>query len=542
MAPSQARRRRSPEPTGPVPGGYRVRVGWLLRINRLYGEDESAAVAVQFGRRFSGTCLHRPVDGPTISHWEAGSRPAGHLAIRGYEHLLRLPSRTLVAVADAARSMDDGPAPLDAFDPGEAETEQRTEDLLHRALEGDVLDGGDWTDLTGTLRAMPSVMLFPRATWSRLAERLLDEMIIAESTGWLQRMEALHSLLRHPKGQPAVVHAVGDLVRDSTNQVFVDPLTLLEPADHPEATRHLLRQIADPTNDHAWRGAWCSVAEKIRRDQFSPSELDTLSRQAADLLSGNEPHPGCRVAAAELLRQTRADVASRFAGVLRKAADEDAVTRHVLRRGRMATAEATTVVIGRLAGQAVSRLPRDGQAKDPTLEVLLEEMLFHPQVSRRLLAAQFIEATPYRTLIAGSLVAELRKGAVSSPTLTCSILQALSTLGDPDARPSVENLVVASGMPPEVAEAAAWSLAHLRGESPAVFWSAALTRYLGNAPAGPSPLSRSAARGLVYGLGISRDTSMLRQVSSNVAAEPAVRAAAAWWLNKPRHVLDSTSR
>jgi hypothetical protein len=121
--------------------------------------------------------------------------------------------------------------------------------------------------------------------------------------------------------------------------------------------------------------------------------------------------------------------------------------------------------------------------------------------------------------------------------LVCSILQALSTLGDPDARPLVEGLVLAAGLPRAVTEAAAWSLGHIRGESPAAFWQAALARQLAT-----SPLALSAARGLVYALGVSRNTAMLQRLKSDASGEPAVRSAAAWWLNKPRHVLDSTKR
>ncbi|MDR7277121.1 hypothetical protein [Catenuloplanes atrovinosus] len=543
MASSQARRGRPPKPPPPVSGGYRPRIGWLLRINRLFGRDESAAVAAGFGRRFGATCLGRPVDGPTIAHWEAGRRPADQLVLRAYEHLLGLPDRLLVAVADAAQSLDGGPAPRRAAGQGGVAVPRRTEELLYRAVGGEVMDGSEWADLADSLLAMPQIVLFPRDAWARLAERLLGEMIIAESTGYLQRIEALHRLLVHPNGKPAVIRAVGDLIGDGTNQIFVDPLTLLESVSHPDATRHLLRQIVNPTNEHALRGAWCSAAEKIRRGHFSPAELSRLSRQAAELLTGETTHPACRVAAADLLRQAHAPVAPGIARVLRTAAADDDVTRHVLRRGQMAAAETATIVTDRLASHAISRLPRDGFAEDPVLQVLLEEMLFHPQISRRLLAAQFIEATPYRTPVAAALIAELRNRIASSSVgLVCSILQALSTLGDPDARPLVERLVLDTGVPPAVTEAAAWSLGHLRGKSPAAFWAAALARQITIRPAGPSLLARSATRGLVYGLGVSRDTAMLRRLSSDPAGEPAVRVAAAWWLRKPRHVLDSTDR
>ena len=543
MAPSHGRRGRPPQPPPAASDDYRQRIGWLLRINRLYGRDENAAIAATFGRRAGATLFGRLVDGPTITHWEAGRRPVDQLVLRGYEHLLGLPDLQLVAVADAARFMAGGPTLGRGVDPGDAALQRRTEDLLYRAVEGDVMGGGDWAELTGNLLAMPQIVLFPREVWSGLAERLLAEMVISESTGWLQRTEALNRLLLHPSGELAVIRGCADLIGDGANQVFIDPLTLLESAAHPEATSYLLQQIADPTNEHALRGAWYSAAEKIRRGHFSPSELGALSRLAADLLTGDAPHPGCRVAAAELLRQTHANVAPKFAGALRRAAADDAVTRNVLHRGRMASAEAATTVIERLAWHAISRLPRDGPAEDPMLKHLIEEMLFHPQISRRVLAAQFIEATPYRAPVAAALLAELRSGLASAAVeLVCAVLQALSALGGPDARPPVEGLVLTTGVPPAVTEAAAWSLGHLRGESPAAFWPAALARQRTTGPARPSPLALSAACGLVYALGISRDLATLRRLSADASHEPAVRAAARWWLNKPRHVLDSTKR
>lgn len=543
MAPSHGRRGRPPKPSPPASDDHRARVGWLLRINRLYGADESVAVAARFARGFQGRCFERPADGPTITHWEAGRRPVDHLVLRRYEHILGLPDRQLVAVADAAHSMAGGPGLRRAVDPGDATVLRRTEDLLYQAAGNEVMGGADWDELTGYLLAMPHIVLFPRDVWPRLAERLLAEMIIAESTGWLQRIEALSRLLKHPNGEAAVIQGCADLIEDGTNQVFIDPLTLLESSAHPEATGHLLRQIANPTNDNALRGAWYSAAEKIGRGHFSQSQLGTLSQLAADLLTGDAPHPGCRLAAAELLRQTRAWATPKVAGALRRAAADDPVTWHVVDRGRMAAAETATTVADRLACHAISRLPRDGLAEDPMLNHLLEEMLFHPQISRRLLAAQFIEATPYRALVAAALIAELRNGLASSHAmLVCSILHALSILGDPDARPLVEGLVLATGLPWAVTEAAAWSLGHIRGESPAAFWPAALGRQLATGRAKPSPLALSATRGLVYALGMSRKTAMLQRLRSDASVEPAVRSAAVWWLNMPRHVLESTKR
>jgi hypothetical protein len=540
MAPAHARLGRPPSAPSTAPGDHHGRIGWLLRVNRLYGRDETAGVAADFARRLGGTSFGRAVNQSTVTRWEKGERPIPHQGLLGYEEVLDLPGRCLAAVAEAARSIEGAPPPRRPGGPGEDQALRQVEVLVDRAAGGDVMSGGDWTDLTGDLLAMPQVVLVPHRTWTALAERLLSEMIIAESTGWLQRNEALNNLIRQRDGAPAVVRAVTDLTNDRTNQVFVDPLTLLESVAHPEATGHLLRQLARPTNEHALRGAWCSVAEKIRRGHFTPPELEALSRRAAEVLADDAPHPSCRVAAAELLRQYEPGLPPGVVRVLQRAAAHDAVTRHVLRDGRMESAGAAATVVQRLARGAVGGLPRRVLDEDPTFPQLIEEMLFHPQISRRLLAAQFVEASPYREPLAAALLAELRgRRIASSPvSLVCAVLAALSTLGGQAARRVVQEIVLAPGLPSSVTEAAAWSLGHMRGDSPESFWLDALDARLG----GPAKPASSTARGLVYGVGVSRNTAVLRQVSANSSHDPAVRDAARWWLRTPRHVLDSTGR
>jgi hypothetical protein len=536
MAPGHTRRGRPPSSPSER-DDHRGRIGWLLRVNRLYGRDETASVQADFARRLAGTAYGRGVDGSAITRWEKGGRPVSRQAIRGYEQILGLPGHSLVAVADAAWSLAGESAPRSATGPDDEAVHRRTTELLNRATGGDLMSGADWADLVGNL---PRATFMPGDTWTTVAERLLSEMIISESTGWLQRNEALTGLLRHRDGARPVIRAVADLTNDPTNQVFVDPLTLLETVRDPEATDHLLRQLAAPTNEHALRGAWCAAAEKIRRGHFGPAELEELSRRAAGLLTDVASHPGCRVAATELLRQNRAALNPKVAQVLQRAAAGDAVTRHVLRRGRTEAAEAATTVVDRLARDAAGRMPREGLSDDATLERLIEEMLFHPQISRRLLAAQFVEASPYRRPLAAALQGELRRVGTAPASLICAVLAALSTLGDHESRRAVQGLVLATGLPAAVTEAAAWALGHMRGESPGAFWAAALELRVPGGRLTPEPLGWSTARGLVYGLGVSRNTAMLRQLSVDRSNDPAVRAAASWWLRTPRHVLDST--
>jgi hypothetical protein len=167
-------------------------------------------------------------------------------------------------------------------------------------------------------------------------------------------------------------------------------------------------------------------------------------------------------------------------------------------------------------------------------------MLFHPQVSRRVVAGFLIAATPYRGVVADAVVSHLRRRSVlGNPSFAGALLSASTYLRAVSARPLIERLILAPGLPGAVTEAAAWALAHAHGASDDQFRRTALDRFSG--PAHLTRFNESVQRGLVYGIGVSRNTPLLRRCADDPSTPSVARVSAGWWLNQPDHVLRSTA-
>jgi hypothetical protein len=523
-------------PAGSGRVGCEDRVAWLLRANRVYGTDKGFATGSNFAKAFRGNGFRRSIDGAQLTRWERAAQRAGHAVLRRYEELLNLPPYRLVSIADSVyRSTEGRPGrsyldrEIDADSP---DVRRHTEQLIDKARGDDRMNGADWDVLTCNLCAMPSVFLYPSTLWNDLVDRLLAEMIISDGLGWLQRSEALHRLLGHPVGAPVVIAACAALVADPGNQVFVDPLTQLESSPHPDAAGKIIGQILNPTNDHALRGAWCSVAEKVGRGHFAPDELKVLCHHAVELLDTDRQHPACRLAAAELLRQTDYATSQPLASAVRKITRADRHSREVLLSGRVVSGEVAKAITARVGMLAVSMLPRDVLGEDPMLIRLLDEMLFHPQVSKRSNATFLVGATPYRVPVVRALTLELTNRAVlEDAAIAPAMVSTVALLGDDATRKFLERLVLATGVPSFIPEAALWVLGHAAGQCDDTFWARAIRRYRGHL---------GNMRGIVYALGLTRNMPMLQACRGDPSLPAGARRAAAWWLNMPARILDST--
>ncbi len=529
-----AGRGRPPAPT-PHLGGGRVgcedRIAWLLRTNRVYGGDASLAIGANFAAE-----LH--VDPARVTRWERAALTAGYPVLRRYERVLGLRRYSLVSVADLVYRETRGSAGRSHLDRGldgaSPLVRRRTETLLDKTLGGDIMTGADWDELTAALWAVPNLLLYPSSLWNDIADRLLAEMIIADGPGWLLRSEALSRLLGHPTGEPYVIAACAALIGDSTNQVFIEPLTFLEASPHPDAARNIIGQVVNPTNDLAFRGAWWSVAAKVGNGHFTPGETDLLIRQAIGLLEADTQHPSCRLAAAELLRQTASTLpsSSTLAPAVRRIVAADRMSRQILGTGRTAASETTHAITERVSAAAIRHMPRDVLDSDPMLAVLLDDMLFHPQISVRFVALHLVAATPYRTPLARAIAAELRnRTLLEDPAIGPAMVAAMAQLGDATTRPFLEELALSPGIAQHAAETAVWAIGHARGVSDDAFWVGAMQRHRADS---------GRARGIVYSLGIRRNMSLLQRFRADPSLPGGVRRAAAWWLNLPRYVLDST--
>src|SRR5437762_1333015 len=118
--------------------GFDERVGWLLRINRLLGADESLGKATRFAEALRSG--EGPASPAQISRWETGASRVDYRTVRRYEQVLGLPAHGLVAMADLAGTRG-GPGLDRRFDPDDPAFHRRSGQLLERALTGGPMDG-----------------------------------------------------------------------------------------------------------------------------------------------------------------------------------------------------------------------------------------------------------------------------------------------------------------------------------------------------------------------------------------------------------------
>ncbi len=537
-------------PTPRRPGWYGCedRVAWLLRVNRLYGDDERLAGVAGFAAAFRGGCRSAPVSASQISRWETAAARAGFGVLRRYEELLGLAPHRLVAVADWAyrkASAEIGPPVLGrGLDPADPQVLDRTERLLEQALSADLMTSADWDELTGYLVVLPTAFLYPRSAWADLAERLLAELLIADGFAWLSRIEALSRLMADPRVRPAIIAACGSLAADPASQVIIEPLTILDMTADYDANRHVLAQLADPASDRAMRGALLSSLEKIRRRHFRPPQLRSLAVAAADMLSVTSLHTEARNVAAELLRHAPAGQVGPAYERLRGSTDP--TTRSILTYGQTALPRTAGQVVARVAATAVAQLPASAGAdpdSDPMLSLLLGELLFGPNQNERLLAGLLLAATPYRDPVGAALATELATApAAGMVPLTTAILTAMPFVGRPADRPIVERLVLAAGPVAPITDTATWIIGHIRGHSDQRFWLTAVGTHSRAWQRTRSPDSMSSLRGLIYALGIGRHHDLLRVLRADTHLPASARAAAGWWLNIPTRIHASAAR
>src|SRR4051794_13402677 len=87
--------------TSPGAVGAIERVAWLIRVNRLLGDDAEWSRSSTFARAFHGGSSPRGASESTISRWEGAAARLNHGSVRRYEELLGLPRAHLTAVADS---------------------------------------------------------------------------------------------------------------------------------------------------------------------------------------------------------------------------------------------------------------------------------------------------------------------------------------------------------------------------------------------------------------------------------------------------------
>ncbi|MFU8874360.1 hypothetical protein [Micromonospora sp. SL4-19] len=470
-----------------------------------------------------------------------------HLAVRRYEQLLDLPAGSLVALLDTiyryfAPAVSTSPLLSRGADGRSADTTERVEQLLEIVLSDSVVTGLEWDELTAHLAAAPRQVITPRSAWSKMAERLLEEMIVADGVPWMQRHEAFHRLLAHPVGQQAAIAACAALAADRTNQVFVETVSVLDGSPHPDASQHLLAQLASPTNDRAQYGALLGCIRKLRYGHFTRPQLRRLVPIVHELVLDPASYEGAQPLATELLRRLPADISTNAKAHLSRAVALDPMAHQALAApGSPAKDEAARLLVARISGATMARTPVEvPNFKDRLLPVLLAEMLFSPVFDVRLYAAMLLSGTPYREPLAAALTSELIIGATSGPLdEALTMIESLRIIGTSEQRPVIERLTTANGLPSPIALAATQAIGHIGGRSGDHYWRRAIEHHAVRWQQRRGGTHATALVGLVYALGIARNERMLQFVRDDASVPSEPRSAASWWLNLPRHTLDS---
>lgn len=517
-------------------GDLRGRIGWLLRLNRLYGAEERWTRAGTFTAAFPGGCYPHTVSTSKISRWENGLVAVPRPAVRRYEELLGLEGGSLLSTVDVVtRYLSSVPPAAEAARQGAPEVvgAQRGEELLERLDSTDTVTGRVWDEATTWIISEPGLLL-RRREWDRICHRLLVETVAADGEAWKPRFEAFLRLLNHPGSQQAAIATCADWAASPGSRVFTETLSMLDASAHPDAARHVVAQLRAPTNGDAFTGALLASVRKLREHHFSAAQREQVTEAVLDILAdparGQDPVYPLASAALRLLPP---DATRRLSGRLRLPPSVPIGHRHApAPEGHRTGGGLHPLIVAR----STATLPRDyPHFQDLLLPVVVGELLDAPVSDDRLYAGFLIRATPYRAPLASALVWELgRQRPAQAPAWTVRLLEALRIVGTPAERPAVEALATRQGLPTAVHTAAVQALGHMGGTSRPELWRTLLARHTAAATAG-NHRSEDLLHHAVYSLAIGRHTDLLRQIAASHPVAP-VRTSARWWIQLPTHM------
>ncbi|MEV6825238.1 hypothetical protein [Amycolatopsis sp. NPDC051102] len=506
----------------------RARVGWLLRVNRTLGTRSPQRSLHGFARNFAPDQRIAP---STLSRWETGKAAIPHWVPARYETALSLPPMLLSAAADTSYRYHTPPSVLI---PNWAQRRRPPvpgpglDRLVDRAVGDDTMTAGDWDRLIELIARRPQLVLSPATTWSRLTERLLTELSIADGVQWMVRAESYHRLIAHPDGQQPAISTATAAADDNSAQSMIGHLSVFTASSHPAASTSVVRHVTDPATIRTFYGALLTSVKKLRYGHFSQVQVRSLIPVLLELLSGNQEEAGL---AARMFAALPGDLRAQLPRRIRTAT------------GLAAAATADESVIRLCDGVLSTAAGEDPLPADPVLPVLVHEMLADPVFDVRLCAMFLLYGSPYRPHLAEALATELitllRRRTERLRTLR--ILESLRVLGGPPQRALVERLLLARDMPAEIHDMAAYTLGHIGGRSTVTFYRTAFSRYSNDRVRGSAASDASVLDRLIYAFGIHHNDELLRTAAANQALPGNVRTAAAWWLGLPPHLRHSAT-
>ncbi|MFC8394585.1 XRE family transcriptional regulator [Streptomyces sp. NPDC057238] len=496
------------------------------------GQDSSLRSLPAFAAAFRGGSWDREVSVSTISRWETARAPVPWRAVRRYEELLGLPRNQLTATARTVwRYWAPGPV-LDVE--AVATSPTPLEDLLDRAVSDHLMTGDDWDRLVDGLCARPDVVLMPTGTWEQVAERLVEEMVIADDVPWMLRFESLNRLLNHPRGGRTVIAVCAEMAAGSARPTATEIVCALDNCAHPDASDRVLRELIDPSGPLAHRGAVMASFRKVDYRHFDEQQLTVLARSVRDSAGtgpfGDQVEPLRWHLAAAHPEYARALLAG-LARSSRPSPGEAARGRTAVRRVPADTAGVVRRVVACLGTVDPDRLHDSAVPA-----ALVSEALASPLFDVRLYAAFLLAATPFRAAVADALAAELVRPMAVRRRIAVPLLEGLRVLGDHRHRGLLQRLAVTAGVPRSTSYAAVRGLGHVGAEPGAGdFLHDAVAHHEAAWRDSRDPVTAATLESLVYAVGMSARDDLLAAVLAEDRCLPAARAAAAWWLGIAGH-------
>jgi hypothetical protein len=498
-----------------------VRVGWLLRVNRLLGIEPAFRSGRTFARAFRSD---PPLARSQITRWESGEVAASAATIGRYEQLLSLRPGVLTAISSAVQRFENATN----VPPGRrTEDKARLHELLSHATNQGNITGAGWIELSGLVAGRPELEIHPPALWSHIADRLLTELVVDVDTSWLQRQEAMARLIDHPDAGGHAIEACITMAADPLSPAVVEPMSLLSATSDPRANSYVLLQLAQPADERALRGALLAASLKITQRRFRGDDWEQLARNLGGVLhdsSLTDDLFGIAVHAAQRIAH-RASGSSQ----LHRALNSSRVIQHLQQ-----TPSATTIssVCHRVAATAQAHSTHDDQGIDATLAQLIKEAVFSPNPDRRLYATMLITATPYRVPAARSILAEFTGDLTRRARLwpAAATLRALTQLDVDIHRPLVRSILTSPDGDLTTRYAAAWAAPHCPGRFAIPVWQAIFSTQLAAWARSRSPAEEQLLQGIVYGIGTDAHRCVLSEIRNDPHVPQSARTMAAWQL------------
>lgn len=507
-------------------------VGWLLRTNRRLtsGGNRSFRSGAEFARAFRGNA-DRPLAASYVTRWENGDIPASMATVRRYEQLLGRPIGSLQSVTEfLLRVYGYRPRAESLPEP----EDERLEGLLDRFQQQATLTGAMWNDLTRIVATRPGMYLYPRRLWKNISEQLLRELVIAEGESWLQRQEAFSRLLEHPVAGRYATATCIEVIEDSASPVFIEPLSLLEITNRPEANRYVLRQLIAPASDRALHGALLASIRKIQDGHFLGEDWIDLATGVRGVVADPSLPPAIPPLITEVgrgLYRRGADpttlglpLVPAYRPDQQRAVRDDAAARQVT-SARIALAAQTMLA-------DAEQLPDADLFPDDLLARLTDEALHNSHPDKRLAAGMMIAASPYREPVARAVLTEIAARLSRREEEFCAVaLRTLTNLGADCHRPLIRDILTRPGFSDLLRDAAASALPHCGGRYSVAQWREVLGLHRAAWLRQPSRLAQSILHGVTYGIGTDGYRHLLREIRFDADLPVLVRTTANWLLN-----------